>query len=70
MNNERFMVPEVLFHPSDIGMQQAGAQTFLIDTLVLGHPTGLLLSTNGCPTQALLRRSCAPWRAAIRICMA
>ena len=26
VNNERFMVPEALFHPSDIGMRQAGAQ--------------------------------------------
>jgi len=25
VNNERFMVPEALFHPSDIGMHQAGA---------------------------------------------
>ena len=25
VNNERFMVPEALFHPSDIGMNQAGA---------------------------------------------
>jgi hypothetical protein len=25
VNNERFMVPEALFHPSDIGMDQAGA---------------------------------------------
>lgn len=24
MNNERFMVPEALFHPTDIGMNQAG----------------------------------------------
>ena len=24
MNNERFAVPELLFHPSDIGIQQMG----------------------------------------------
>lgn len=24
MNNERFMIPEILFNPSDIGMNQAG----------------------------------------------
>lgn len=24
VNNERFMVPEALFHPSDIGLDQAG----------------------------------------------
>ena len=24
MNNERFMVPEILFNPSDIGIQQMG----------------------------------------------
>jgi hypothetical protein len=26
LNNERFMVPEALFHPSDIGLNQAGKQ--------------------------------------------
>ena len=25
MNNERFTVPEILFNPSDIGIQQVGA---------------------------------------------
>ena len=29
VNNERFMVPEALFHPSDIGMHQAGAHQVL-----------------------------------------
>ena len=24
LNNERFMVPELLFHPADIGLQQSG----------------------------------------------
>jgi actin-related protein 6 len=24
MNNERFAVPEILFHPSDIGIQEMG----------------------------------------------
>jgi actin-related protein 6 len=24
MNNERFMIPEILMHPSDIGLEQAG----------------------------------------------
>lgn len=28
MNNERFMVPEALFHPSDIGLNQAGETRF------------------------------------------
>ena len=27
LNNERFMVPEALFHPTDIGLNQAGKQT-------------------------------------------
>jgi hypothetical protein len=27
LNNERFMVPEALFHPSDIGLNQAGKQS-------------------------------------------
>ena len=36
MNNERFMVPEALFHPSDIGMNQAGAHPVLNDTHVPG----------------------------------
>lgn len=28
VNNERFMVPEALFHPSDIGLNQAGEMRF------------------------------------------
>ena len=32
VNNERFMVPEALFHPTDIGMNQAGMlHTILYD---------------------------------------
>jgi actin-related protein 6 len=30
LNNERFMVPELLFHPSDVGIQQVGSEGFLI----------------------------------------
>lgn len=29
MNNERFMVPEALFHPTDIGLNQAGVRHYL-----------------------------------------
>jgi len=39
MNNERFAVPELLFHPSDIGIQEMGipeAITHAIDQLPIG----------------------------------
>lgn len=30
MNNERFAVPELLFHPSDIGIQQMGISEAIV----------------------------------------
>ncbi|KAI7872701.1 actin-related protein 6 [Spinellus fusiger] len=33
MNNERFMIPEILFHPSDIGMQQAGIPEAIVQAV-------------------------------------
>lgn len=33
MNNERFTVPEILFNPSDIGMDQAGISEAIVDAI-------------------------------------
>ncbi|KAG0378626.1 Actin- protein 6 [Mortierella sp. AD032] len=33
MNNERFTVPEILFNPSDIGMNQAGIPEAIVDAI-------------------------------------
>jgi len=33
VNNERFTVPEVLFHPSDIGIQQMGIPEAIVDSI-------------------------------------
>ena len=33
MNNERFVIPEVLFHPSDIGIHQMGVAEAIIDAV-------------------------------------
>ncbi|KAF9583993.1 Actin- protein 6 [Lunasporangiospora selenospora] len=33
MNNERFTVPEILFNPSDIGMEQAGIPEAIADAI-------------------------------------
>lgn len=33
MNNERFTVPEILFNPSDIGMDQAGIPEAIVDAI-------------------------------------
>jgi actin-related protein 6 len=38
INNERFMVPEALFHPSDIGVPQAGACEAISQCLQACHP--------------------------------
>ncbi|KAL1918512.1 uncharacterized protein VTP21DRAFT_3172 [Calcarisporiella thermophila] len=40
MNNERFTVPEILFHPSDIGMNQAGVAEAIVQA-VSATPTEL-----------------------------
>ncbi|XP_025422340.1 actin-related protein 6-like isoform X1 [Sipha flava] len=39
LNNERFMIPEILFHPSDIGIQQ------------MGIPEAIVFSINLCPKE-------------------
>ncbi|KXJ82641.1 hypothetical protein RP20_CCG011650 [Aedes albopictus] len=33
LNNERFVIPEVLFHPSDIGIQQMGLAEAIVDAI-------------------------------------
>lgn len=33
INNERFVIPEVLFHPSDIGIQQMGVAEAILDAI-------------------------------------
>ncbi|KAF5839191.1 actin family [Dunaliella salina] len=37
LNNERFMVPEVLFHPSDIGLMQAGVAEAVLQAVQSVH---------------------------------
>jgi len=37
INNERFMVPEVLFRPSDIGLHQAGLAQTIVDAVEAVH---------------------------------
>lgn len=44
MNNERFQVPEILFHPSDINMDQIGIVETIIYSLNEFHPAFRLLS--------------------------
>ncbi|KAI3426082.1 hypothetical protein D9Q98_008050 [Chlorella vulgaris] len=38
VNNERFMVPEALFHPSDIGMDEAGLAEAVAQAVSAAHP--------------------------------
>jgi actin-related protein len=33
MNHERFMVPEVLFYPSDLGISQAGIAELIVQSI-------------------------------------
>lgn len=46
LNNERFLVPELLFHPSDISLPQAGVAELIYDAVRAVHPDlhGLLYS--------------------------
>lgn len=39
VNNERFMVPEVLFHPSDIRLNQAGLAETIVQAVDSTHPS-------------------------------
>ena len=56
LNNERFMVPEVLFQPSDIDLQQGGLAQTIVEAVEATHPDlhPLLYSnvvcTGGCAT--------------------
>ncbi|KAH9412444.1 Actin- protein 6 [Dermatophagoides pteronyssinus] len=45
MNNERFQVPEILFHPSDINMDQIGIVETIIYSLNEFHPAFRLMSS-------------------------
>ncbi|PNW80214.1 hypothetical protein CHLRE_08g382590v5 [Chlamydomonas reinhardtii] len=38
LNNERFMVPELLFHPDDVGLQQAGVAEAVVQAVTACHP--------------------------------
>ena len=38
LNNERFQVPEVIFHPSDVGMQQMGLAEAAVEAANSVHP--------------------------------
>jgi actin-related protein 6 len=40
LRNERFVIPEILFHPSDIGMQQSGIADLVVQSLSV-LPIGL-----------------------------
>jgi actin-related protein 6 len=46
MNNERITVPELLFHPSDIGIPQAGVAEAIVQSIQSCHPDlhGMLYS--------------------------
>ena len=46
LNNERFLVPELLFHPSDISLPQAGVAELISEAVRAVHPDlhGLLYS--------------------------
>jgi actin-related protein 6 len=54
LNNERFAVPELLFHPSDIGIQQKGVAEAVYDAVLAcpeetrPHLLRNVLLTGGC----------------------
>ena len=56
LNNERFMVPEVLFQPTDIGLQQAGLPQAIAEAVAATPPDlhpllySNVLCTGGCAT--------------------
>lgn len=52
ISNERFMVPEALFHPSDIGIRQAG----------IAKTTGRCLQSFAPGLRTLLRNNIGPYR--------
>lgn len=38
LNNERFLVPELLFNPSDVSLAQAGVAELIVDAIKAVHP--------------------------------
>ena len=56
LNNERFMVPEVLFQPTDVGLQQAGLPQTIVEVVQATPPElhpllySNVLCTGGCAT--------------------
>lgn len=38
LNNERFLVPELLFNPSDVSLAQAGVAEVIVDAISSVHP--------------------------------
>jgi len=38
MNNERLSVPEILFNPMDVGMNQAGIPEVIVESINATHP--------------------------------
>lgn len=45
MNNERFAVPELIFHPSDVGVQEMGITEALISAVESCQPEGNYYNT-------------------------
>lgn len=54
LNNERFSIPELLFHPSDVGIQQMGIAEAIIDACkacpekTMGHLLPNIVVAGGC----------------------
>lgn len=54
LNNERFSIPELLFHPSDVGIQQMGVAEAIIDACkacpdkTMGHLLPNIVVAGGC----------------------
>ncbi|CAG8656525.1 17479_t:CDS:10, partial [Acaulospora morrowiae] len=53
MNNERFTVPEILFNPSDIGMNQAGIPEVIVEAINATHPEMFPFPVNDVDLQGL-----------------
>lgn len=51
--NERFAVPEMLFHPSDIGIQEMGIAEAIVHS-IQSLPEGLFFSISHCMKMLLL----------------
>lgn len=43
MNNERFMIPEILMHPSDIGLDQAGIPEAITQSVLSCDPCKIFI---------------------------